>query len=123
MAVALLPLTVLMLSAPQLFSWVFGDAWHQAGVLLVILMPALALQFVVSTLSLSFIAAGHLRLQAGWQVLSLLITLAVFTWAGRSGDIERFFWAYMIKDLALYSLYYAMMVYALRHPVRMHKDS
>lgn len=123
MAVAVLPSTLLMLSAPQLFSWVFGDAWHQAGVLLVILMPALALQFVVSTLSLSFVAAGRLRLQAGWQVLSLFITLAVFAWAGRSGDIECFFWAYMIKDVALYSLYYAMMVYALRHPDRMHKDS
>jgi O-antigen/teichoic acid export membrane protein len=123
MAVAVLPSTLLMLSAPQLFSWVFGDAWNQAGVLLVILMPALALQFVVSTLSLSFVAAGRLRLQAGWQVLSLLITLAVFAWAGRSGDIECFFWAYMIKDVALYSLYYAMMIYALRHPDRMHKDS
>lgn len=123
LAVAVPPSLLLMLSAPQLFSWVFGETWHQAGVLLVILMPALAVQFVVSPLSLSIIAAGRLRLLAAWQVISLLTTLAVFAWAGRTGDIERFFWAYMIKDVALYGLYYAMLVFALRRPVRMGKDS
>lgn len=123
LAVALPASVFIMLSAPQLFSWVFGETWRQAGVLLVILMPALAVQFVVSPLSLSFVAAGHLRLQAAWQGISLLTTLAVFSWSGCSVDIERFFWAYMIKDVALYGLYYAMLVFALRHPVRMGKDS
>ncbi|WP_443113622.1 lipopolysaccharide biosynthesis protein [Herbaspirillum seropedicae] len=121
LAVAAAPSVLLMLLAPQLFAWVFGVSWGQAGVLLVILMPALAVQFVVSTLSMSFVAAGHLRLQAAWQVLSLLTTLAVFAWAGRSGDINRFFWAYMIKDVVLYVLYYTMLVYALRHPARIHE--
>ena len=123
LAVAALPSALLMFCAPQLFVWVFGATWHQAGVLLVILMPALAVQFVVSTLSLSFMAAGRLRLQAAWQALSLLTTLVVFAWAGQGGNIERFFWAYMIKDLALYTLYYAMLVFALRHPARPYKES
>lgn len=121
LAVAAVPSALLMLFAPQLFAWVFGATWGQAGVLLVILMPALAMQFVVSTLSMSFVAAGHLRLQAAWQVLSLLTTLAVFAWAGQGDDIERFFWAYMTKDIALYALYYAMLVHALRHPARIHE--
>lgn len=114
--VALLPSALFILSAPLLFSWVFGAAWSEAGDLLVILVPALAVQFVVSTLSLSFVAAGHLRLQATWQVLSLLTTLVVFTWAGRSGDIQHFFWSYMIKDVLLYIMYYIMLIFALRHP-------
>lgn len=122
LAVATLPSALLMLYAPQLFAWGLGATWGQAGVLLVILMPALAVQFVVSTLSLSFVAAGRLRLQAAWQVLSLLTTLAVFAWAGQGGDIERFFWAYMTKDVALYALYYAMLVHALRHPARIHEE-
>lgn len=122
LAVALLPTVLLISSAPQLFSWVFGETWRQAGVLLAILMPALAVQFVVSPLSLSFVAAGHLRLQAAWQVISLLTTLIVFTWAVRTVDIERFFWAYMIKDVVMYGLYFAMLVFALRHPVRKVKD-
>lgn len=122
LAVATFPSALLMLFAPQLFAWVFGATWGQAGELLVILMPALAVQFVVSTLSLSFVAAGHLRMQAAWQVLSLLTSLAVFAWAGSVGDIERFFWAYMIKDVVLYVLYYAMLVYALRHPKRIHSN-
>lgn len=122
LAVALLPTVLFISSAPQLFSWLFGETWRQAGVLLAILMPALAVQFVVSPLSLSFVAAGHLRLLAAWQVISLLTTLAVFTWAVRTVDIERFFWAYMIKDVVLYGLYWAMLMYALRHPVRKVKD-
>jgi O-antigen/teichoic acid export membrane protein len=116
LAVALVPSILLMLGAPKLFSWMFGSTWHQAGELLVILMPALAVQFVVSTLSLSFVASGRLRLQATWQVISLLTTFVVFAWAGRSGDIEFFFWSFMIKDVVLYTLYYAMLVVALRHP-------
>ena len=76
----------------------------------------------LSCVSLSFVAAGRLRLQAAWQVLSLLTTLAVFAWAGQGGDIECFFWAYMIKDVALYVLYYAMLVHALRHPARIHGE-
>ena len=116
------PLTVLLiLSAPQLFSWAFGETWRQAGVLLAILMPALAIKFVVSPLSPSFIAAGHLKLQAAWQGISLLTTLIVFAWAGRDGDIERFFWVFMIKDVVLYSLYYVMLIFALHYPIRMFK--
>lgn len=122
LAVALLPTFLLMSSAPQLFSWVFGETWRQAGVLLAILMPSLAVQFVVSPLSLSFVAAGHLRLQAAWQVTSLIVTLAVFMWAVRTVDIEIFFWAYMIKDVILYSLYFAMLIFALRNPVRLSRD-
>jgi O-antigen/teichoic acid export membrane protein len=116
LAVAVPPSVLLVFNAPLLFSWFFGETWRQAGELLAILMPALAVQFVVSPLSLSFLAAGHLRLQTAWQVLSLLATLAVFTWAGRTGDVEQFFWAFMIKDVALYGLYYTMLVFALRHP-------
>ena len=116
------PLTVLLiLSAPQLFNWAFGETWRQAGVLLAILMPALAIQFVVSPLSPSFIAAGHLKLQAAWQGISLLTTLIVFAWAGRDSDIERFFWVFMIKDIVLYSLYYVMLIFALHYPIRMFK--
>jgi O-antigen/teichoic acid export membrane protein len=122
MAVAVLPSILLMAVAPQLFSWAFGENWRQAGVLLAILMPAIAVQFVVSPLTLSFVAAGHLRLQAAWQAFSLVTTIVVFTWTGRSGDIERFFWAYMIKDVALYGLYYAMLVFAVRNPIRTGKD-
>jgi hypothetical protein len=59
-----------------------------------------------------------MRLLSAWQVLALLVTVAVLAWSGRSGDIEGLLWALMIKDVALYGLYYAMIVFALRHPVQ-----
>jgi O-antigen/teichoic acid export membrane protein len=101
----------------------FGPNWRGAGEILVILMPALALKFVVSTLSLSFIATGHLRLLALWQILSFTITALVFLVFGKGGDIVGFFWAYMVKDLILYFVYYIMIVYAITHPNLRHSTS
>jgi O-antigen/teichoic acid export membrane protein len=118
LAVAVPPAASLVSSAPQLFSLVFGEQWRQSGVMLSILMPAIAVQFVVSPLSMSLLAAGRMRLLSAWQVLALLVTVAVLAWSGRSGDIEGLLWALMIKDVALYGLYYAMIVFALRHPVQ-----
>ena len=116
LAIVSVPSAIFILFAPQLFVLFFGPNWRGAGEILVILMPALALQFVVSTLSLSFIASGHLRLLAVWQVLSFITTALVFTVVGNHADIVGFFWAYMVKDLILYSVYYIMMVYAINHP-------
>lgn len=112
---AAVPGILLAMFAPTLFSWFFGDEWGEAGALLVILIPALMIQFVVSTLSLSFIAAGHHRLQALWQYLSLITTLLVFSMAVEKG-VHNFFLAYMIKDVVLYLIYYLMLIYAVRNP-------
>jgi O-antigen/teichoic acid export membrane protein len=114
--IAALPSVALMATAPALFSWAFGENWREAGALLVILMPALAVQFVVSTLSLSFVAAGRLRLQAIWQVFSFAVTISVFSWAA-GWDVNRFFLAFMLKDVGLYLLYYVMIFYALKNPI------
>lgn len=116
--IAFVPAIPLILFAPSLFELLFGASWRPAGVLLAILTPALVVQFVVSTLSMSFVAVGHLRLAAAWQLLSLVVTLAVFGYMGPLGNIERFFWAFMMKDVALYLLYYAALIYAVRNRKR-----
>ena len=115
---SLVPTIFLFFLAPELFAFFFGAEWRAAGNLLVILMPALAVQFVVSTLSMSFIAVGHLRLQAVWQVTSLVVTFSVFSHVAPLGDVENFFWAFMAKDIMLYVLYYGALVYALKNPVK-----
>jgi hypothetical protein len=54
-------------------------------------------------------------LQALWQVISFSTTVLVFSVAVEYG-VNKFFWAFMLKDIGLYSLYYAMLFYALKNP-------
>lgn len=115
-ALSFMPTLFLVFYAPEIMAWVFGEDWRNAGVLLSILMPALAVQFVVSTLSLSFLATGRLRLLSVWQVISLLISAIVFVFAGNSGNIETFFWCFMAKDIVLYVIYYFGLVYVISKP-------
>ena len=113
--IGMVPAIPVFLFAPELFELIFGASWTPAGGLLAILTPALVVQFVVSTLSMSFVAVGHLRLAAAWQLISLVVTLTVFSYIAPLGNIERFFWAFMMKDVALYLLYYAALIYAIRN--------
>lgn len=45
------PFVVLMLFAPPLFAWLFGEGWREAGVYARILSPWMALNFITSPLS------------------------------------------------------------------------
>lgn len=112
--ISLLPTILITLWGGPLFSLAFGPEWYTAGVLLTILMPALAVQFIVSTLSLSFLATGKLRLVSYWQALSFILSVVIFEIAGRNGDIYEFFWYYMLKDIVAYTVYYLILVYVLR---------
>lgn len=115
---ALIPLVILVIFSPGLFAVVFGDEWVEAGRLLSIIMPALAVQFVVSTLSLGFLASGRLRILSAWQIFSLILTVAIFYIFGSKGDIYLFFWAYMLKDIFLYIIYYVLLVFCLKNPIK-----
>lgn len=51
LAKLIVPFVVLMLFAPQLFAWLFGEGWREAGVYALILSPWMALNFITSPLS------------------------------------------------------------------------
>ena len=112
------PLTItLMLYAPPLFSWIFGEEWGLAGVYLQILMPALALKFVVSTISTTFGATGHNRLGAIWKITAFVVTFAVLVIFAPQVDIVGIFVVLLLTDLALYGLYYSFAWYAAGNPL------
>ncbi|MET0857498.1 MAG: lipopolysaccharide biosynthesis protein [Telluria sp.] len=75
---ALGPSLVLFLFSPQLFSWVFGEAWRPAGELAHILAPLCFLNFIASPLSYVFFVAGKQKIELVWQVALFLMTIAVF---------------------------------------------
>lgn len=107
---------LLMLYAPPLFGWVFGEQWRVAGTYLQILMPALALRFVVSTLSSTFGATGNNKLGAIWKVTAFLLTFGVYLSVAPRVDVTGMFVAILLTDLALYSFYYLLAWRAAGHP-------
>lgn len=110
-------LVILILYAPPLFAWAFGEDWRVAGDYLQILMPSLALQFVVSTVSTTFGATGHNRLGAIWKITAFVVTFGVYLVFAPRVDVMGMFVAMMLTDLALYSFYYFLAWHAAGHPL------
>jgi O-antigen/teichoic acid export membrane protein len=72
------PALILFLFSPQLFSWVFGEAWRPAGELARILAPLCFLNFIAGPLSYVFFVAGKQKIELLWQVALFLMTITVF---------------------------------------------
>lgn len=75
---ALTPSLLLLLFSPQLFGWIFGEAWRPAGELARLLTPLCFLNFIASPLSYVFFIAGKQRIELMWQVALFLMTAIVF---------------------------------------------
>lgn len=111
-------LMIVLFYAPALFAWIFGEQWRIAGTYMRILMPALAVQFVASTLSTTFWATGHNRLCALWKVLAFVGTLTIFMTAAPRVDVIGMFKVMLVTNFVLYSAYYFMAWYAAGHTKR-----
>ena len=111
-----LPTIVLMIYAPSLIPWVFGAEWRMAGELLVILLPSLALRFVVSTLSGAPVSTGNNHLAAFWKVVALVVTFMMFWVFADRLIVQHLFIAMMVTDVVLYSFYYCLIWYSIKHP-------
>lgn len=111
-----IPTLVFITASPAIFALVFGEEWREAGQLLIILMPALALKFVVSTVSGVFANTGNNRLSALWKVAAFVVTTLMFVTLAGSLEVKRMFMTMMAIDIALYLAYYYLIWYAIRNP-------
>jgi O-antigen/teichoic acid export membrane protein len=114
--VASVPSYLLYLFASDIFAVIFGEEWRTAGDYLKILLPSIALQFIVSTLSMTYVAVGHLKLLAAWQIFALISSLLVFSLLGSGLQIQDFLLLICLKDLGIYIIYYAGLIYAASKP-------
>lgn len=99
------PALVLFLFSPQLFSWVFGEAWRPAGALARILAPLCYLNFIASPLSYVFFIAGKQKIELVWQVALFLMTITVFM---APVSLEQSVLGYAIGYSLLYLVYLHM---------------
>lgn len=111
------PALILMFFGEPIFAWVFGSEWAIAGQLMQIMVPALALRFVVSTLSTTLGATQHNRLGAGWKVGAFLVTASVYSALAPAGDLFGLFRVVVVADIASYAAYLAVIWYAAGHAV------
>jgi O-antigen/teichoic acid export membrane protein len=102
---AVVPTLILLLFAPQLFSWVFGPDWQPAGELARILAPLCFLNFIASPLSYVFFVAGKQKMELLWQVALFLMTMTVFL---APATLEQSVLAYAIGRSVLYLVYLTM---------------
>jgi lipopolysaccharide exporter len=120
-SLVVVPTLALVIWAPTLFESIFGPPWRHSGELLSILMPSIAVQFVVSTLSPACGAMGHNKLGAFWKVVAFVSTLVMFWILAVRGDVHALFPALAALNVALYVLYFVVICVAVMYP-RPHHD-
>ena len=101
-----IPGVFLFITGPDLFALIFGETWRPAGEILRIIIPAIVVQFVVSTLSPVFSSTGNSHLAAGWRVLGFIVVMSVFLYFSGNVDVLDLFYVIAVTDIALYSLYF-----------------
>ena len=116
LAIIFLPSIALFLFGPQIFILVFGNEWMLAGKFIQILIPSLALQFIVSTLSPAVSATLNSKLYALQAIVSLIFIFAFFIFFSTQLEITALLFYFNILNLFLYSFYYFLIYFCILHP-------
>ena len=106
--VSIVPFTILMLTAPWLFQFVFGEKWIMAGHFSQILAPMFMLKFIVSPLTYMFFIANKQKQDFVGHILMVLLVAIAFLLA------KIFTTDYFITLMAYstaYSLIYLVYLY------------
>ncbi|MDD2634603.1 MAG: oligosaccharide flippase family protein [Bacteroidales bacterium] len=110
LTILILPfLIIIILFGEELFGFVFSSVWTQSGVFSAILVPAFAVQFIVSPLSISFTVLEELKILAIWQIAYFILILCLFFFTGLS--IEKFLIIFTIINILSYLIYFILILH------------
>ena len=115
-AIVLLPAIILTIFSPTIFSYVFGEEWRESGVYLQILMPALAVRFVASTLATMIPATNNNRLGAIWKVTSFIVTIIVYGVFAPQYNVITLLKAVVLMDIMLNLFYWFLIWKSVSNP-------
>jgi len=107
---------IMILLAPSLFVWVFGSQWREAGVYLQILMPSIAIKFVVSAVSTTLIGTANNQLYAVWNVTAFILTFGMLFFVAPKDSVTGMLIVIMLTNLLLYTFYFSLIWYAAKTP-------
>ncbi len=99
---SLLMILIVVPFGESFFEIAYGEAWQDAGVIALWLLPLFVAKFIASPLSYVFYIVGAQRIDLIWQFTLLLITLTIFF---MTGSFEHAVKAYSICYAFMYILY------------------
>jgi len=109
LAINLPLIAVIWFFGGDLFSFVFGERWREAGELGRILVFALAIRFAVSPLSVVMTLDRNVRSGVVWQFM-YLVTISLTLYFLSSYDLEVFMTGLVIHEVVLYVLYLVLII-------------
>jgi O-antigen/teichoic acid export membrane protein len=99
----------------EIFSFVFGKDWKMAGEFAGPLSIAAGVRFMVSPLSVVLNLNHNVTKGVGWQV-SYFLTLTAVMLSSAGQGIGFLLWAFVTHEVVLFSVYFAVIVWASKHP-------
>lgn len=100
---------VLMFFGEDLFEWVFGYQWRNAGTYAGYLSLVVAVRFAVSPLSVVLGLEKNIKMGMNWQVLYLFTVSICLLFFSRF-SFETFLVALVFHEIILYSIYMALIL-------------
>ncbi len=102
---AIFPFLILILFSPQLFNFIFGSAWKEAGVFSQVLAITYYLKFIINPLSYTYYMRQRLKEDFLMHVINLILLITTVS-------VVSYYWQNAIYSLlsfsALYSIIYAI---------------
>lgn len=102
---------VLALFGVELFTFVFGATWAEAGRYAGLISLAVGIRFIVSPLTVVLSLNQNVKSSVQWQVL-YFTSVTVTLWLGRHLSIDDFLKLYVVHELVLFGIYFAVVVKA-----------
>lgn len=107
-SISITVLIIIQLWSTGLFQFVFGEKWIFSGQIAKILVFSYTIRFIVSPLSIIFIALEKIRIQAFWQIFYFLLIGSLIFYS--DFEFERFLRLFVIFDVVSYLLYYSIII-------------
>lgn len=96
---------LLLLFAPQLFAFIFGETWRESGVYTQILVLAYALRFVAGSIAVIFSALEKIKSASYWQVFFFISIISLLLLRPLQLSIFQFLSLLMLVESVSYVIY------------------
>ncbi len=112
--IVLIPAIILFFYGVEIFIFVFGENWQISGEFVQILIPGLALIFVVSTLSPVLNSIRKLNLYSYWNYGYFISLFSFFYLFTNKLEIKYLLYYFTIINIFMYGLYFLLICFSIK---------
>lgn len=106
--IAITMVAVILIFAPWAFAIYAGEIYKASGVFSQILVFSAAIKFVVSPISIIFVALKRIKIFSFWQVANFILLCTLYFF--RNFDIIEFLIVYVVMDILSYVVLFIMLI-------------